>query len=75
MTAGGEFEVLAITAGEGNGWQFSAEALRGSLPLWDGVETFVDHGAETSGARSLRDLAGMCHTPRFDEAARALCCG
>ena len=37
------FEVTAITAGVGNGWQFSAEALRQSLDLWEGVEVFIDH--------------------------------
>lgn len=72
VVEGGEFEVLAITAGEGNGWQFGAEALRNSLPLWDGVETFVDHGTDAGGARSLRDLAGMCHTPCFDEARQGI---
>jgi hypothetical protein len=28
VNASGEFEVLAINAGEDNGWQFSPEALR-----------------------------------------------
>ncbi len=60
VTASGEFEVLAINAGEGNGWQFSPEALRGSLPLWEGVETFVDHTPEPRVGHSLRDLAGIC---------------
>lgn len=40
------FEVLAITAGEGNGWLFSEACLRESLPLWDGAECFVDHGGK-----------------------------
>ena len=59
----GEFEILAITAGEGNGWQFSAEVLRQSLALWDGCECFVDHALE---GHSLRDLAGICHSPQFE---------
>ena len=33
-------EIVAITAGNGNGWQFSAEVLRESLALWDGAEWF-----------------------------------
>ena len=37
VTTGGAFEILAITAGEGNGWKFPA-----SLALWDGVETYVE---------------------------------
>jgi hypothetical protein len=68
---GGEFEILAITAGEGNGWQFGEEALRASLALWEGVETFVDHGGGGAG-RSLRDLAGVCHAPRYDEQRRGV---
>ena len=64
VTAGGEFEILAITAGEGNGWQFPAECLRASLSLWDGLETFVDHAWL---GRSVRDLAGVCHQPEWDE--------
>ena len=67
VNASGEFEVLAINAGEGNGWQFSPEALRGSLPLWEGVETFVDHTPEPRQGHSLRDLAGICREPRYDE--------
>ncbi len=63
----GGFEILAISAGEGNGWQFSAEVLRGSLPLWEGVETFIDHTPTPAARRSLRDLAGVCSQARFDE--------
>jgi hypothetical protein len=36
-------EIIAITAGDGNGWQFPAEVLHASLPLWQGVECFIDH--------------------------------
>lgn len=65
---GGEFEVLAISAGEGNGWHFSADVLRRSLPLWEGVETFIDHGESAAGgSRSVRDLAGVCGAAAFDE--------
>ena len=67
--ADGEFEILAITAGNGNGWEFSPAALRDSLPLWDGVECFIDHDWN---ARSLRDLAGVCHDPRWSEEDRGI---
>ncbi len=63
--ANGEFEILAITAGQGNGWVFPRETLEESLPLWEGVETYIDHGI-LDGGRSLRDLAGICHSPAFD---------
>ncbi|MGA9397061.1 MAG: hypothetical protein WBV22_02270 [Anaerolineaceae bacterium] len=62
---GGCFEILAITAGDGNGWHFSREVLADSLPLWEGVETFIDHG-ETDAGRSVKDLAGVCSGPACD---------
>lgn len=66
-TAG--FEILAITAGEGNGWHFSPEVLEASLPLWEGIKCFVDH---REGPRSLRDLAGVGVHPRYDAQARGI---
>ena len=62
--AGEGVEILAITAGNGNGWEFSADVLSASLPLWDGVECFIDHDWKS---RSLRDLAGVCFNPRWSE--------
>lgn len=64
FTEQGEFEILAITAGEGNGWTFSAESLRQSVPLWDGAHTFIDHHWF---GNSVHDLAGICHSPEWDE--------
>jgi hypothetical protein len=63
---GGGFEILAITAGNGNGWKFSADVLQESLQLWDGAETFVDHSWSFFGARSVRDLGGVCSAPAWD---------
>ncbi|MDD5371748.1 MAG: hypothetical protein PHQ40_21920 [Anaerolineaceae bacterium] len=63
---GGAFDVLAITTGEGNGWSFPEVVLRGSLDLWEGVETFVDHAGHGERGRSVRDLAGICSDPRWD---------
>ena len=65
----GEFEILAITAGEGNGWKFSAAALNESVSLWDGVHTFIDHHWFGS---SVHDLAGVCHSPQWDEKAQGI---
>ena len=62
----GKFEILAITAGSGNGWQFSEEVLRSSLELWDGVECFIDHGG-WFGQRSVKDLGGVCRNARWSE--------
>ena len=68
----GQFEILAITAGLGNGWSFTEAALQASLPLWDHVETFVDHGELTSDGHSLRDLGGVAHSPAWDEAHKGI---
>ena len=63
VNAAGEFEIMAITAGEGNGWQWSEVALRESLALWNGAECFVDHSL---GGHSLRDLGGILHGAAWD---------
>lgn len=64
-----EIEIAAITAGQGNGWEFEADILRESLGLWEGVECFVDHAWPP---RSVRDLAGSCSNPRWDEALQGI---
>lgn len=58
-----QFEILAITAGKANGWDFPASVLRASLDHWEGVSCFIDHG---TGARSLRDMAGTLGDVRWD---------
>lgn len=65
--AAGRFEILAITAGEANGWNFGADVLRESVPLWEQVESFVDHATFLSDSRSLRDLGGICYAPAWSE--------
>lgn len=65
------FEVTAITAGVGNGWHFTQEALRTSLGLWEGVEVFIDH-QQPQNHRSLRDLAGVAFAARFDEGCQGV---
>jgi len=72
---GGRFLVDAIRAGLGNGWQFGAQALRDSLPLWQGAECFVDHEQNPGslrGGRSVRDLGGVFENPTWDEADQAV---
>ena len=46
-TQGNGYEIITISAGMGNGWEFSADVLRESLMLWDGVECFIDHAPLT----------------------------
>jgi len=65
----GEFKVLAISAGEGNGWRFSESVLRESLGLWEGVECFIDHALSS---RSVRDLAGVCSGAAWDAERRGV---
>ena len=69
----GSFEILAITAGEGNGWMFSEAALRDSLQRWQGAACFIDHGGRAAG-RSVRDLAGQLLDPRWDTPAAGVRC-
>ncbi len=64
VTQKGLFEVLAITAGDGNGWIFTPETLKESLDLWDGTECFIDH---SWWERSVRDLAGVFYQPEWAE--------
>ena len=70
VNTAGEFEIIAITAGEGNGWEFSEEALQKSLELWDGRQVFVDHSYW--GAHSVRDLAGVLYEPCWEPASRGV---
>jgi len=65
----GEFEILAITAGEGNGWKFSADVLKRSLGLWEGAQTFIDHHWF---GHSVHDLAGVCSAPTWEEEAQGI---
>ncbi len=68
-TPSGEFEILAITAGSGNGWEFSAATLRESVSLWGGIESFIDHHWF---GHSVHDLAGVCHAPEWDEQSQGV---
>ncbi len=66
---GGKFEILCITAGDGNGWQFPADVLKSSLALWEGAHCFLDHAWFS---RSVRDLAGQVTSPQWDEDAQGI---
>jgi hypothetical protein len=60
----GTYRILAINSGTGNGWQFSADVLRSSIPLWEGLHCYVDHHQQLP---SIRNLAGICHQPKWEE--------
>jgi hypothetical protein len=70
VTQAGRFEVLAITAGNGNGWEFGEDVLRASLSLWDSANCFVDHA--WFGGHSVRDLAGVFNNPQWDPVYRGI---
>jgi len=65
----GVFEIFAITAGSGNGWEFSPEVLKDSLPLWNNAECFIDHSFYS---HSIKDLAGVCSSPAWDDAHKGI---
>jgi len=65
----GNFEIVAITAGDGNGWHFSVDCLKQSLALWDGVQTFIDHHWF---GHSVHDLAGVCYQPEWDDSLNGI---
>jgi len=62
----GRFVIDVITAGTGNGWEFSQEVLQDSLDLWNGAEVFIDHGGFFQRNRSVRDLGGVLSNPRWN---------
>ena len=67
----GKFEILAITAGSGNGWDFPADVLQQSLELWDGAECYIDHAF---WGHSVRDLAGVLFAPAWDDSEQGISC-
>ena len=69
----GGFEILCITAGTGNGWEFSPEVLQAAVPLFDGVQCFIDHlPLDSMDGHSVRDVAGIITEPVFDESAMGI---
>jgi hypothetical protein len=69
VPTGKGIEVLAITAGIGNGWDFKPDVLEASLSLWDKAECYIDH---TPDKHSVRDLGGVLSNPQWDQAAQGI---
>jgi hypothetical protein len=69
VSPSGIFEIIAISAGQANGSPsvciFKPDVLKESLPLWNGVQCFVDH--DGLRARSITQLAGACTNPQWDD--------
>jgi hypothetical protein len=60
----GKSEILAMTAGEGNGWIIDAAVLQASQGLWEKANSFIDH---TWMGHSVRDLCGVLTDVQWDE--------
>jgi len=68
LAAGGEYEIIAISAGTGNGYNFPPSTLKKAVAMWDRVPCYIDHEATLDKKRhSARDLAGIIHSPTWDE--------
>jgi hypothetical protein len=68
--SGREFEVVCIRPGRANGLEYPPGALEASVPLWNGVTSFVDHASALdrtrAGYRSVRDVCGVISAPEWD---------
>ncbi len=62
-----EVEVTVLEAGLSKmGWFYTAELLQASLPLFESARAFADHPAPNDRPeRSIRDVVGYYHSPRF----------
>jgi hypothetical protein len=65
VSPSGIFEIIAINQGKANGYEFPPDVLKASLPLWDGIQCFVDH--DGTRLRSVTQLAGACTNPQWDD--------
>lgn len=60
----GRFECVAISSGNGNGWNFSSACLSKSLPLWDNANCMIDHAYFSP--HSVKDFAGIFTDPTWN---------
>ena len=66
---GRAYEVTLIRVGETlHGWVFPPQVLRGSVPLWEGVTSLVDHRRYMQHP-SVRDVVGTIGKVRFENGA------
>ena len=63
-----EVEVTVLESGVSrNGWSYSPELLQTATPLFEGARAFADHpGPADRAERSIRDIVGYYHSPRFE---------
>lgn len=73
LATGGEYEIVAISAGVGNGYTFPAATLKAAVKMWDRVPCYIDHEATKDKTRhSARDLAGLIHSPQWSDAEQGI---
>jgi len=73
LATGGEYEIIAISAGKGNGYNFPAATLKTAVQMWSRVPCYIDHEATPDKKRhSARDLAGLIHSPQWSEAEQGI---
>ena len=74
--ASGVYQVTAMSAGTGNGWEFAPEVLRASVDLWQRVNVFLGHAGDDdrgpNGERQPRDLCGVFSGGYFDPETPAI---
>lgn len=60
--------VALVSTQSGNGYEYSQDALRDAVPLYDGKPVFLDHShPHQSKNRSTRDLVGTITNPRLEK--------
>ncbi len=73
---GGVYQVVAIDAGVGNGWEFSPEVIEAATPLFNRLNVYLGHAGPQdrgpNGERRPEALAGVFADGTFDPAAAAI---
>lgn len=73
------YEVLAITAGKANGYEYSAAIIEAAAKLFDGVTVLVDHPQlnemwSRTGNRSIRNVLGTLEGAYFAQESAGINC-
>lgn len=73
---GDAYEVTAIDAGSGNGWEFPPAVLAASVALWQRVNVYLGHAGPNdrgpNGERQPLDLAGVFGNGWYDAERAAI---
>lgn len=73
LAKGNEYEIIAISAGVGNGLTFTAAVLQAAVGLWNRIPCYVDHEETPDKKRhSAADLGGIIHSPFWNAAENGI---